>query len=43
MIIWSNDDPVMSLTYFTAREILETWAFTWEKAKTMDIMETFAA
>ena len=32
----SNDDPMMTLTYFTARSILETQAFTWEKVKTMD-------
>ena len=31
-----NHDPVMILTYFTARSILETLAFTWEKGKTMD-------
>ena len=38
-----NEDPGMTLTYFTARLILETLAFTWEKAKTMDILETIAA
>ena len=43
MIVWSNDDPVMTLTYSMARSILETRAFTWEKAKAMDIMETIAA
>ena len=33
----------MTLTYFTARSIWETWSFTWEKVKTMDILETVAA
>ena len=26
------NDPRMTLTYFTTRPILETYAFTWEKA-----------
>ena len=38
-----NDDPGIALTYFTARSNLETQAFTWERAKTMDILETIAA
>ena len=42
MIVCSYDDPRMTLTYFMARSILETWAFTWEKVKTMDILETVA-
>ena len=28
-----NQDPAMTLTYFTARSILETLAFTWEKSE----------
>ena len=30
----------MTLTNFTARSVLETMACTWEKVKTMDILET---
>ena len=33
----------MTLTYFTARSILETLAFTWEKVKVMDFLKTIAA
>ena len=36
-----NDDPVMTLTYFTARSKLVSYAFVWEKGKTMDFSETF--
>ena len=43
IIVCSHDDPGMTLTYFTERPILETKAFTWEKAKTMDILEMVAA
>ena len=38
--IYSNDDPVMILTYFTARSNLIPYAFVWEKGKTMDFSET---
>ena len=34
--IYSNDDHVMTLTYFTARSNLVPNAFVWEKGKTMD-------
>ena len=43
IIVCSYDDFWMTLTYFTARSILETKAFRWKKAKTMDIWETVAA
>ena len=43
IIIWSNDDPRMTLTYFMARSILETETFTWEKVKTLDFFKTIAA
>ena len=43
IIVCSYDDLWMTLTYFTARSILETKAFRWKKAKTMDILETVAA
>ena len=31
--LYSNDDPVMTLTYFTARSNLLPYAFVWEKVK----------
>ena len=36
----SNDDPGLTLTYFTARSNLVRYAFVWEKGKTMDFSET---
>ena len=41
--VYINHDPGMTLTYFIARSILETLAFTWEKLKTMDFMKIIAA
>ena len=38
--IYSNDGPGLTLTYFTARSNLVTYAFVWEKGKTMDFLET---
>ena len=38
--ICSNDDPELTLTYFTARSNLFPYAFVWEKGKTMDFSET---
>ena len=38
--ICSNDDPGLTLTYFTARSNVVPCAFVWEKGKTMDISET---
>ena len=38
--VWSNDDPGLTLTYFTARSNLVPYAFVWEKGKTMDFSET---
>ena len=43
IIICSNDDPGVTLTYFTARSNLVTYAFLWDKVKTMDFSETNAA
>ena len=37
------DDPALTLTYFTARSNLVTYAFVWEKVKTVDFSETIAA
>ena len=39
-VIYSNDDPGLTLTYFTARSNLVHYAFVWEKGKPMDISET---
>ena len=38
-----NDDPGVTLTYFTARSILVTKAFLLEKVKTVDFSVTTAA
>ena len=37
---YSNDNPGLTLTYFTARSNLVLYAFVWEKGKTMDFSET---
>ena len=39
----SNDDPGVTLTYFTAMSNLVTYAFVWEKVKTVHLSETIAA
>ena len=41
-LVCSNDDPGVTLTYFTARSNFVTWAFLWEKVKTVDFSETIA-
>ena len=38
--VCSNDDPGLTLTYFTARSNLVPYAFVWEKDKIMDFSET---
>ena len=43
IIVCSNDDPGMTLTYFTARSNLETYAFLWEKVKTVEFSVTIEA
>ena len=43
MIVCSNDDPRVTLTYFTARSNLVPSVFLWEKAKIVDFSETIAA
>ena len=40
---FSNNDPGVTLTYFTARANLVTKAFLWEKVKTVDFSEIIAA
>ena len=43
IIVCSNNDPGVTLTYFMARSHLVTKAFLWEKVKTVDFSETIAA
>ena len=38
--VYSNDDPGLTLAYFTARSNLLPYAFVREKGKTMDFSET---
>ena len=38
--VYINNDPGLTLTYFTARSNLVPYAFVWEKGKTMDFLET---
>ena len=38
--VCSNDDPELTLTYFTARSNLVHYAFVWKKVKTMEFSET---
>ena len=38
--VHSNDDPVLTLTYFTAKSNLVPYGFVWEKGKTIDFSET---
>ena len=38
--VYSNDDPGLTLTYFTVRSNLLPYAFVWEKGKSMDFSET---
>ena len=38
--VCSNNDPELTLTYFTARSNLVPYAFVWEQVKTMDFSKT---
>ena len=38
--VCSNDDPGLTLPFFTARSNLVPYAFVWEKGKTVDFSET---
>ena len=38
--VCSNDDPGLTLTYFTARSNMVLYAFVGEKGKAMDFSET---
>ena len=40
--VYSNDDPELTFTYFTARSNMVPYAFVWEKVKTIDFSETIA-
>ena len=40
--VCSNDNPGLTLTYFTARSNLVAYAFVWEKGKTIDFSKTIA-
>ena len=40
--VYSNDDPELTLTYFTVRSNLIPYAFVWEKGKIVDFSETIA-
>ena len=37
--VFSNDDPGLTLSYFTTRSNLVPYAFVWEEGKTMDFAE----
>ena len=39
--ICSNDDPGLTLTYFTARSNLAPYAFVWEKGKKTDSFRNY--
>ena len=43
IIVCSNDDTRVTLTYFMAWSNLVTLAFLWKKVKTVDFSETIAA
>ena len=38
--VCSNDDPELTLTYFTTRSNLVHFAIVWKKGKTMNFSET---
>ena len=39
--VHSNDDPGLTLTYFTAMSNLVPYAFVWETGKTMDVIRNY--
>ena len=41
--VYSNDEPGLTLTYFTARSNLVPYAFVWEKDKRMDFSELLSS
>ena len=40
---YSNDDPGLTLTYFSARSNLVSYAFVWEKSKTIDFFRNYCS
>ena len=40
--VYSNNDPELNLTCFTARSNLVPYAYVWEKGETIDFSETVA-
>ena len=42
MIVYSNVNPLVTLTYFMARSNLVILAVLWEKVRTVDFSETIA-
>ena len=38
--VYSNEDPELTMTYFTVRSNLIPYAFIWENGKTMAFSET---
>ena len=43
LVFCSNDDPVLILTYFTARSNFATSALIWENVTMMDTLEIIAS
>ena len=43
MIFCTNDNPMLILTYFTARSNFATYAFIWENVTMMDSLEIIAS
>ena len=43
IIFCSNDNPLLILTYFTARSTFETSAFIWENVTMIDTLEMIAS
>ena len=43
ILFFSNDNPVLILTYFTARSNFATSAFIWENVIMMDTLEIIAS
>ena len=41
--VYSNDDPGLTMTYFTARSNLVPYAFVWENGKTMDCQKLLSS
>ena len=41
--VYINNNPGLTLTYFTARSNWVTWALLWEKVKTVNVSETIEA